>query len=112
MRVNKIRTLNWLGYGLEIFVTMSQEDYRELPHMLLCRNKKLNIIIEGRPSLCYRYNTVEHLQRNCAELAEAEQAENREESSKGTSRVQRETEKKLNKKNRIEKEKGKRIAPN
>lgn len=37
---NKTKILNWWGYALEIFANMSETDYRELPYVILCRNKK------------------------------------------------------------------------
>lgn len=45
----RIKTLNWLRYGLELFLTIVEEDFKDLPHVTLCRGKNINIVIEGRP---------------------------------------------------------------
>lgn len=83
---NRTKTWTWWSYGLEIFVTLSEEDYREMPYVLLYMNKKLNIVFKGRLPLCYICNKVGPLQKYGTKRRES-----REEAELETFRVQRET---------------------
>lgn len=38
---NKTKIINWWGYGLEIFATLSEADYRELPYVIFMYEQKI-----------------------------------------------------------------------
>lgn len=44
---NKTKILKW-SYGLELILTIAEEDYRDLHYVIVCRNRKLNAVTGGK----------------------------------------------------------------
>lgn len=42
---NRIKTRDWWGYGLEIFLRVEEKDLKGFPYIIVCKGKKLNTII-------------------------------------------------------------------
>lgn len=54
LQATEIQQLNWWGFGLELFLLISEEDIKELLESInLTGEKKLHLIVEGRPPTCY-----------------------------------------------------------
>lgn len=104
------QVVNWWGYSLQLFLSVG-EDYKNLPQVIVCVERNLSVIIEGRPPLCFRCHRERHVQRFCNErTARNEEAhklpqeEQREEVGIERADRKREVGEKLPKKKETEKE--------
>lgn len=41
--MNRTKVVNWWGYGLEVYLALTEEDYR----VVVCYERNLNAVIEG-----------------------------------------------------------------
>lgn len=67
---NKTNVVNWRGFGLEVLLSIIKEDFRELPQIIACGEKYPNVVIEGRPSTCYRCH--QSPEKDCSSKLEKE----------------------------------------
>lgn len=62
VNTNRTKVVNWWGYGVEIFVTIAK-DFRDLPQIIMCVGRSLNVVIEGcPPPMCFNCHQTGHIQ--------------------------------------------------
>lgn len=66
VQATKIQQLNWWGFGLELYVMITQKYIQEFPEIIeLLNEKQLNIFVAGRPPACNGCGQKWHIKNRC-----------------------------------------------
>lgn len=82
---------------MEIYLTINEKDYRNLPQIIVCNDLHLSVIIEGCPPMCLRCHKTGHGQTQCELIIE---------NSEKTKEIPQEEIKREAKRDKIEKDLG------
>lgn len=63
--ISNTQVVDWWEYSLEVFLSVSEKIWKELPQVFVCGEQRLSVVIEGRPLICFRCNKEGHLRKKC-----------------------------------------------
>lgn len=65
---NKNEIDKFLGYGLELFLSVKEENTREILHVIEVNERRpLNVIMKGCKPMCHHCDQTGHMQNECSD---------------------------------------------
>ncbi|XP_036367384.1 uncharacterized protein LOC118767225 [Octopus sinensis] len=93
LKVTRTTEVKWFGYSFEVTVQISLLDLHKIvDEIMLPKDVKLKVIVEGRSPICYHCEVQGHMQARCLQKQEVEQEEEVEQGVVARSQVSEEME--------------------